>query len=254
MQVSYTDSKTQVQTHQATSSWVLPLKQTDPLVPGNIPQKANSLIKQIHENTLFTPEQKIFSIQWEGSFTQLLNHPNLLIPANAVCFLGIKVITPAMRRYENNRLASDQLIPIVRIQREILTLLLPANTDVEEFINQCEDTYDLMLETTQKLNDITAMNKETEQLLCQEANTMRQTVLSNFAQSSEMLRTMANQWKTKIQTVNIKLTQLHTQTEDLNNKFQSYAQDLTSIGKELVAEQQVIQASVNDLKNLLQKV
>lgn len=256
MQAAYTNTSTQtrIQTQPTPPSLILPLKPIDPLTLGNVPQKASCLVKHIMGNDLFTPEQKTFAYQWEGHFIQLLNHPNQEIPAKAVCFLGTKVITPSLMQYQHNRLASDQFIPIVRTQRELLTLLLPANTDVEGFISQCEDVYDLMLETTQKLNDITALNKETEQLLCQKATDMRETILSNSTQSSEMLRVLAKQWKTKIQAVNVKLTQLHAQAEGLNKKFQTHAQELTSIGTQLAAEQQKIQGNVNDLKKLLQKV
>lgn len=225
-----------------------------PLQQGNIPKRANDLVQQIAGSDLFTPEQKSLAIQWEGHFIQLLNHPNIGIPAKAVCFLGIKVITPAIVLYRDNRLASDRLIPFVEAQRELLTLLLPEKSDVEGFIIQCEEVYNLMIETKMKLNDIIAMNKEIEQLIMQRGTAMREIILSNSNKSREMLRELAQQWKAKIAIINVKLTQLTEKADGLNKKFQLHAHELETIGTELASEQKVFQGLVEDLKNLLNKV
>jgi hypothetical protein len=100
------------------------------LPQANIPKKINDLIQLIIKTDLFTLEQKTLASHWEGHVIQLLSHKDVLLPAKAVCFLGIKVITPALVRHADNRLAKEQLIPFVRAQRELLSLLLPNNSIV----------------------------------------------------------------------------------------------------------------------------
>ncbi len=239
---------------------VLSLNGTTAAVPaglsplGNIPRRASDLVGQIIGNDLFTPDQKTFASGWEGHFIQLLNHSNQLLPAKAVCFLGMKVITPALVSYADNLLANEQLIPFVRAQRELLTLLLPENSDVEGFIIQCEEVYNLMLETTVKLNDIIAMNQETERLLLQAAISTRERILSNANQNRETLRELAQQWRQKIHVIYAKLSQLTTKSDELNQKFQKHSHELEATGTQLAAEQQVFQGMVKDLKNLLSRV
>ena len=220
----------------------------------NIPRRAADLLLHITSNDIFTPEQKAFANSWEGHFIQLLNHPNQMLPAKAVCFLGMKVITPAIVAYVDNRLASDQLIPVMRAQRELLTLVLPENIDVEGFIIQCEDVHSLMLETKEKLNDIIAMNQETERMLLQSANGMRDQILANANQSRVMLRTLAQQWQQKIRLINEKLTQLNEKSDEFNQKLQKHSHELETTGKQLAVEQQVFLGLVEDLKNILGKV
>lgn len=221
---------------------------------GNIPRMASDLVRRITGNDLFTIDQKTFASNWEGHFIQLLNHSNQLLPAKAICFLGMKVITPALVNYADNRLASEQLIPFVQAQRELLALLLPENSDVEGFIIQCEEVYNIMLETTAKLNDIIAMNQETERLLLQAATGTRERILSNANQSREMLRELAQQWRQKIHIINAKLSHLNEKADELNQKFQKHSHELEATGTQLAAEQQVFQGMVEELKNLLNKV
>lgn len=240
------------QTQQVNSSWILQLNAPDPFLQGNIPQMANKMVKEIVGNDSFTKEQKTYAIEWESHFNNLfLKPPNPLLPAKAVCFLGIKVITPVLILYPQSR---DQFIPLVRTQRNLLALLLPANTDVEKFVSNNADVYHLMLETIKKLDDITALNTETEQLLRQQAEEVREKIATNSTKSVETLQDMVKQWKSKIQGVNVKLTSLHAQAEELNHQFQTNAHDLKSIGMQLAAQQSAFQNQVNDLKTLLQKV
>lgn len=221
---------------------------------GNIPGRVHDLVQKIINSTLFTPQQQAFAGQWEKHFIQLLNHPNQVLAAKAVCFLGMKAITPALVRYAGNRLAGDELVPLMLAQRELLTLLLPENSNVEGFIIHCEDVYNLMLETTVILNDITAMNQETEQLLLQSAVNMRERILNNANQSREMLRELAQQWQSKIRSIAEKLNQAREKADCLNSKLQTHAHELEVHGTQLAKEQGVFQGVVDELKTLLKKV
>lgn len=221
---------------------------------SNIPQKASDLIQQIEGINLFTPEQKTFANCWGVHFTLLLTHTDRSLPAKAVCFLGIKVITPALVLYKDNRLASDQLIPIVRTQRELLILLLPENSDVEAFIIRREEIHHLMIETKTKLNEIIAINQENEQMIRQQATTMREKILNNSNRSGEILRKLVQLWGTEIGVINVKLAQLTVEEDILNKKFQDRSHGLEKVGTQLVAELQAFNGGVEELKNLLKKV
>lgn len=224
------------------------------LQPINIPKITRDLVGKIMGSDLFTSEQKTFASLWENHFNQLLTHTDPLVPARAVCFLGIEVLTPAIVLYKDNLLAKKQLIPVVGAHRYLLTVLLPPNSDVEGFVIQHEEIYNLMRETTMKLDAIMALSLETEQMICESATTMRDKILRNGNQSREMLRELAQQWKSKIDVINAKLTELTKQADVLNKKLQNHPHALASVGTQLAEEQRVFQGVVDGLKKQLMKV
>lgn len=217
-------------------------------------KKMSDLVLKIIKNDQFTPEQKSFAQVWEGHFIHLFTQATPLVQAKAVFFLGMKLITSALILNAGNRLAYEQLTPVVRAQRELIALLLPENSNVEEFITQREEVYDLMLETTQALNDIISINQETEQLLIQTATNIREQILNNANKSRELLRELAQQWRSKIVTIHAKLSQLTEQADSLNQKFQEHSHDLERVGPQLADEQQTFLKLVEDLKNHLGQV
>jgi hypothetical protein len=218
------------------------------------PEKVRTLVLEIIKNDLFNPEQKTFAMHWESHCIHLLTHPNRLLPAKAACFLGMKVITPTLVLYRDNRLASDQLIPVVSAHRELIALLLPANVNIDEFILQCEEVYDLKIETTMKLNDILAMNREIEQMLNQTANASGDKITSNSNCSRELLRELAQKWRSRIIPIHAKLSQLNEEADSLNKKFQQHSHNLERDGTQLAEEQQIFLKLVEELKTHLGKI
>lgn len=220
----------------------------------NLSERVKGLVQKVVENDQFTPEQKNFAVHWEGAFNQLLRNPNPKAPVKALCFFGMKVITPALLCYSDNRLASERLIPLVTAHRELLAILLPANADVEKEVEHYEEVYALMLETNALLNDIQARNGQMEQLLIATATESRERIYNQAASACQRLRTLAVGWRESAAVVQTKLDALAQSAETLNHALQMHSQNLETIGRDLVAEEQLFQSQAADLIEILKKV
>lgn len=233
---------------------VNPANAPQKLEQSNIPKRARELVQKIIENDLFTTDQKLFASLWESHFNQLLTHPNQLLAAKALCFFGIKVITPASISYKDNGLAIEQLGSIEQAQRQLLALLLPENTDIDGFIIQREELYDLMLETNAKLQEILSISRQIEQWMLKEADKMKDKILSGAFEMRSILQKLAREWKFKMELIHSKLCELTTKADDLNQTLQKQAKSMIDLSLQLASDQNSFQKTTDDLINLLKKV
>lgn len=218
---------------------------------ANVNERIRLFIEQILTSKCFTENQKEFAKVWENHFIRLLTHKDTLVPAKALCFLGIKVITPLMADHPS---AIDELIPIARAHRELIALFLPKDRDVEEFIVECEEVHSLMLETVEKLNVISAISEENEQLILQNTIGIHEKILSDSNRIREILFQMIQQWQLKISAYHDRLCRLTEQADILNARLQEHAGELESMGTQLANEQRAFQKSVEQLKLLLRQI
>ena len=233
---------------------VLALRPVAGLPPqANIPQRIRAFVQQL-DNDLFTPIQRTFAISFERQFAMLQNHANPLTAPRALAFLGIEVITPTLQLFQNTPAVLDQLAPIVAEHRELLALLLPEGTDVEDFIIKNEETHELMIRTTAQMNQIAAMYQGVEKKLCETAAQIRDAYVQNAVGNRQALREQAQGWNTRIIEINSELTQLTRQTEQIFQQSQEQSRQLETIGQKLAAQRDVMGAELDQLNDILGKV
>jgi hypothetical protein len=220
---------------------------------GNIPQRVHAFIQTI-DSDLFTPEQRVFAVNFERQFAMLQNHANPLTAPRALAFLGIEVVTPSITRYQNNIEVLNLLAPIVAEHRELLALLLPDGTDVEGFIIQNEETHELMIRTTAQMNEVAAMYQGVEKTLCETATQIRDAFVQGAVGNRNALREQAQQWNARIAEINSELTQLTRRTEQIFQQSQEQSRQLETIGKKLADKRDALDVEVNQLKDILGKV